>query len=195
MASKQTLSIMAILAVTVVLAIVAATYWPDTLVGEAINNVVDQLVILTTTEESRLSQLEPETEQMVRQLLQNLANAGMMVEVGSTLRTQAQEKAAIASGHSAVKTHSWHEIGRAVDLYPYDPNTGQPDMNGKNDALFIQMQQAAVDLGFHQIAYDSNWNRKYLSNGVWDGGHMEWHGPYATIADAVASEGGNYGIG
>jgi hypothetical protein len=183
--------------------VVTMILFPDSAIGGAIayagNSVVDEFVVLLTSEESRLSQLEPETQSMVRQLLQNLANQGMQVHVGNSLRTQAQEKAAIESGHSAVKTHSWHELGRAVDLYPIDPDTNQPDMNGSNDALFVQMQQAAVALGFRQIAYDDNWNRRYITTSagkkLWDGGHIEWHGPYATIADAVATEGSNYGIG
>ena len=62
------------------------------------------------------------------------------------------------------------------------------------------MQQAAVNAGFHQLAYNTDdWSRHYITNSagkqIWDGGHMEWHGPYATIADAVAAEGANYGIG
>jgi hypothetical protein len=92
--------------------------------------VVDAFVVLTTTEEYRLSQLEPETQSMVRQLIQELANQGLQVQVGQTLRTTAQEKAAIDAGRSAVKTASWHQSGRAVDLYPIDPDSNQPDLSG-----------------------------------------------------------------
>jgi hypothetical protein len=196
--SESKLDILAIVVIVVAAAIVGTVLFPDT-VGFAVNSVVDELVVLTSTEEGRLSQLEPETQAQVRTLLQTLADQGMQVQVGQTLRTQAEEKVAVDTGHSAVKTHSWHEIGRAVDLYPIDPDTNQPDLNGTRDDLFQTMQQAAVAAGFHQIAYDDNWNRKYLTSAsgkkFWDGGHIEWRGPYATIADAVASEGVNYGIG
>lgn len=164
---------------------------PDTVVGELANSIGDALVILTSSEESRLSQLEPETEQKVRELLQQLQNQGITVHVGQTLRSPAQEKAAIDSGHSGVKSHSWHESGRAVDLYPIDPDTLQPDLNGKRDDLFMAMQQAAVAMGFHQIAYDANWNRKYITNAqgkkIWDGGHVEWQGGFASASDAYAA--------
>lgn len=185
--------------VGVVIAVIAGVvFFPDAL-QYGIDSIGDALVEFTTTEETRLSQLEPDTQAQVRALIQTLANQGLHVHVGQTLRTQAAEKQAIATGHSAVKTHSWHEIGRAVDLYPINPDTGAPDLDGVRDDLFMQMQQVAVQVGFTQLAYHDDWTRRYLVNAqgkkIWDGGHMEWHGPYATIADAVAAEGAQYGIG
>jgi hypothetical protein len=179
--------VLILLAVSLAL-IAVGIMMPDSQVGVIVNSAVDELVVLTTTEEHRLSQLEPETQAQVRALLQQLQNQGITVQVGQTLRSPAQEKAAIESGHSAVKTHSWHESGRAVDLYPIDPDTLQPDMAGKRDDLFVMMQQAAVSMGFHQIAYDDNWNRHYITNAqgkkIWDGGHIEWHGPFSNGTDA-----------
>jgi len=177
--------------IAVAIAVVAAyIIFPDT-VGETVDSIVDAVVEMTTSEEYRLSQLESETQTMVRQLIQTLADHDISVYVGQTLRTTAEEKTAIDSGHSAVKSHSWHESGRAVDLYPINPDTGQPDLNGVRDDLFLQMQQWAVSLGFHQIAYDEQWNRRYLTNAqgkkIWDGGHVEWHGPFATASDAYAA--------
>jgi hypothetical protein len=164
-----------------------------------INYVGDTLYTLTTSEETRLQQLEPETQTTIRALIQNLANDGLTIHVGQTLRSTAEERAAIDSGLSAIKSHSWHEIGRAADLYPINPDTGQADTQGVRDDLFIQMQQAAVALGLRQIAYNDDWSRRYITNAqgkkIWDGGHMENHGPYATIAEAIAAEGATYGIG
>ncbi len=165
--------------------------------GDLGDQIGDALVTLTTSEEHRLSQLESETQAQVRALVQSLKNDGLDIFVGSTLRTQAAEKAAIASGHSAVKTHSWHELGRAADLYPVNPDTAAPDLEGIRDDLFVQMQQRAVELGFHQIAYNDDWSRRYITTSkgkTWDGGHVEWHGPYDTIALAVEAEGAYYGI-
>lgn len=162
---------------------------PDTSVGQIANSVVDTFVVLTSTEEMRLSQLEPETQAKVRELLAVLQDHGITVQVGQTLRSPAQEKAAIDSGHSGVKSKSWHESGRAVDLYPIDPDSLQPDMDGRNNELFLRMQQLAVDMGFHQIAYDTDtWQRKYITNNagnkIWDGGHIEWRGGYVSATDA-----------
>ena len=187
--------------IAVILAVAAATImFPDT-IGEAFkyagDSVLDTLVVLTTSEESRLQNLEPETQQKVRELLATLQAQGLTVYVGQTFRTSAQEQSAIDSGHSAVRTHSWHESGRAVDLYPIDPDSLQPDLNGKRDDLFIQMQQAAVAMGFNQIAYDSGWQRVYHTNNAgkkfWDGGHIEWHGPFVSASDALSDYQNNVG--
>jgi len=190
--------------VTVIAAIAAAVGLAWLIVkrngpGDVLDEIGDTIVDLTTSEESRLQQLEPGTQTLIRQLIQQLANNGLDVYVGQTLRTQAQEKQAIDAGKSGVKSHSWHEIGRAVDLYPVDPDTGRADQDGKRDDLFTQMQQSAVAMGLRQIAYDvDTWQRRYITNAqgkkIWDGGHIEYHGSYATIAEAVAAEGSNYGI-
>jgi 3D (Asp-Asp-Asp) domain-containing protein len=165
---------------------------------EEIDAIGDALVELTTSEETRLSQLEPTTQALVRQLIQTLVNQGLVVHIGQTLRTQAAEKAAIAAGKSAVKTHSWHEIGRAVDMYPINPDTGSPDMDGVRVDLFLQMQRTAESYGFRQIAFKDDNTKRLITNAkgkeIWDGGHMEYRGDYATIAEAVAAEGATYGI-
>jgi hypothetical protein len=166
--------------------------------GDVIDSLGDVLVNLTSSEEGRLQQLQPETQSMVRQLIQQLANAGLAIHVGQSLRTTAEEKSVIAAGKSGVKSHSWHEIGRAVDLYPINPDTGAPDLDGLRDDLFQQMQQAAVAMGFDQIAYNPDWSRRLIKNNkgklIWDGGHIQWQSPYASIGDAVAAEGAQYGI-
>lgn len=176
--------------------------------GDVGDEIGDALVLLTSSEESRLQQLEPETQAQVRALIQTLANGvddgtgtgvltTVQIHVGQTLRTTAQEKQAISSGHSAVKTHSWHELGRAADLYPINPDTGSPDLSGTRNDLFYLMQTTAESMGFRQLAYNSDGSRRYINgaNGpIWDGGHVEWHGDYSTIAEAVAAEGPNYGI-
>ena len=166
--------------------------------GDLIDELGDALNMLTTSEQTRLNNLEPETRGKVSDLITSLQGDGLTVYVGQTLRTPAQEKAAIDSGHSAVKTHSWHELGRAADLYPVNPDTGKADLNGTRLDLFWQMQQRAMELGFRQIAFNDDGSKRYITNSagkkIWDGGHVEYRGPYATIAEAVAAEGEAYGI-
>lgn len=170
----------------------------DSILGNAINSVGDALQTLTTTDEQRLSKLEPETQGLVRQLISNLNDRGITVVVGQTLRSTADEKAAIAAGKSsATLKHSWHEIARAVDMYPINPDTGKPDFAGKRDDLYQAMHNEASALGLRGIAYNDDGSRHYLTTTkgkVWDGGHLEYHGPYATIADAVEAEGAAYGV-
>lgn len=155
-----------------------------------IDAIGDAFVVLTSSEETRLSQLEPEAQQMVRELLGRLQAQGLTIYVGQTLRTSAQEKAVIDAGRSGVKTNSWHESGRAVDLYPIDPDTLKPDTDGKRVELFRQMQQEAVEMGFHQLAFNTDtWEKRFITNAqgkkIWDGGHVEWRGGFASATQAL----------
>jgi hypothetical protein len=178
-----------LIGIAVILAVVAATImFPDS-VGYVVDSIGDAFVTLTTSEESRLAQLEPETQDKVRELLGRMQAQGVTIHVGQTFRTSAEEKAAIEEGRSAVKSNSWHESGRAADLYPIDPDTLQPDTAGKRVDLFRQMQQEAVSMGFHQLAFDTTtWEKRFLTTSkgkIWDGGHVEWHGGYASATDAL----------
>ncbi len=192
-------------------AAVAIAYWlieggadsvgidDDSSVGYDINAAGDALANITTTEEGRLEQLEPETQSLVRQLLDQMASQGISVLVGSTGRTIAQEKADVANGKSSKgQTYSWHMIGRAVDLYPINPDTGKPDYAGVRNDLYQTLASVATGLGFRSLAYNSDGSRHYLQTvkgPTWDGGHVEYHGPYSSLADAIQSEGPAYGIG
>jgi hypothetical protein len=167
-------------------------------VGYTINDVGDSLETLTSTEEGRLEKLEPETQGLVRSLIANLNAQGYQVTVGQTLRTVAAEKADVAAGKSSKgQVYSWHNIGRAVDLYMVDPDTGETDYNGSNDTLYQALASAATSLGFRSLAYNDDGSRHYLNTvkgPVWDGGHIEYHGPNATLAQAISAEGAAYGI-
>lgn len=167
--------------------------------GALVDQVIDSVVELTTSDEARLEQLQADAQAQVRALIQDLANQGISVKVGQTLRSSAQEKAEIALGHSAADLKiSWHQLGRAVDLYPIDPTTGQPDMQGKRDDLFQAMVAAARARGFRSLAYESDGVTRHYIQGtkgkIWDGGHLEWRAPYSSIAEAVAAEGAAYGL-
>lgn len=158
----------------------------------------DDLVALTSTDDQRIQQMQPDAAAAVYALVQNLSDQGISVHVGQTLRTAAAEKKAIADGKSAETTYSWHEIGRAVDMYPIDPNTGKPDMDGVRDDLFQKMVAAALPLGFRSLAYEADGvTRHYIQTSkgpVWDGGHLEYRSPYSSLAQAIAAEGAAYGI-
>jgi 3D (Asp-Asp-Asp) domain-containing protein len=159
----------------------------------------DFLVELTSSEEGRINQMQAEAAGKVHQLIDDLSFQGIAVHVGQTLRTAAEEKSVVDSGRSAVTTHSWHELGRAVDMYPIDPDTGKPDTAGKRVDLFQRMHAAARAIGFRGIAFeDDGVTKRYITNSrgkkIWDGGHLEWRAPYGSIAEAVAAEGEEFGI-
>jgi hypothetical protein len=176
-------------------ALAGAVWWQSENDESVIDMVTDYLALLTTSETERMDQLEPETQSKLRDLIFALSAAGIRVRVGQTLRTAAQEKANIAAGlSSADLVHSWHELGRAVDLYPYDPDTGEPDMKGKRVDLFQQMHSIAKAQGWRGIAFQADGVTKRLiknSKGklIWDGGHIENRGSYASMAQAWAAEG------
>ena len=93
-----------------------------------------------------------------------------------------------------------HSLGRAVDLYPIDPATGKWDRNVNRLDLYQAMHAAAKSLGWRGLAFEADGvTKKYLTNSkgkkIWDGGHLEWREPHATIVAAVAAEGAVYGIG
>lgn len=169
--------------------------------GGIVDTTLDVLTLLTSTEASRMEKLGPETQSKLSDLIFALAGAGLKVYVGQTLRTAAQEKANVEGGKTAAGLkYSWHELGRAVDLYPIDPATGRADLEGRRVDLFQQMHATAKSMGWRGIAFleDGVTKRTILNSkghAIWDGGHLEDRGSYATIAEAVAAEGAAYGIG
>ena len=157
-----------------------------------LHSIGDWFVTLTSSEATRLSQLEPVTQDKVRELLSRLRDQGVIVWVGQTLRTSAQEAANIAAGKtSAGLVHSWHELGRAVDLYP--TVGGAPDYAATNLEAFRAMHAEAESMGFRSLAFNSDGSKRLLTNSkgkkIWDGGHIEWRAPYESMAQAWAAEG------
>jgi hypothetical protein len=169
--------------------------------GGLLDTALDAITLLTSTEASRVDKLQPDVQAALMTLIATLADQGLKVYVGQTLRTAAQEKANVDKGAtSAGLVYSWHELGRAVDLYPIDPDTGKSDLQGIRLDLFQQMHAVAKSQGWRGIAFEADGvTRHYLTNSkgkkVWDGGHIEWRAPHATLAAAVAAEGSAYGIG
>ena len=118
---------------------------------------------------------------------------GVRIYTGSTLRNLSQQQQLVADGKSGT-VNSWHLSGRAIDAYPIDPETGKPDRAGRRIDLFRIMHRAWYDLGGHGLAF-----RPYplgpkrlitvTKNGerrkVWDGGHLEFHGPYPNATAAL----------
>jgi len=163
------------------------------------DSIGDIWVQLTTSEESRIAQLQSEVQAELRALLSDLFAEGIPVEVGATLRTSAQEKALIAAGKTSADLKiSWHQLGRAVDMYTIDPDTGIVDRAGKNIEQYRRMHAIAAAHGWRGIAFNSDGSQKYITNSkgkkVWDGGHLEWRAPYGSIAQAVQVEGAQYGL-
>lgn len=115
--------------------------------------------------------------------------------IGQTRRTNSDQAIRVKQGRSDT-ADSWHleGIDRAVDLYPIDPATGDPDFNAKlPDSVWLIVHQVAAKWGFNVPFRDlATGRRKFLKSGSWDGGHLEYR-EGLTFAVAKAAAGGAVG--
>jgi hypothetical protein len=167
-------------------------------VAGASNVFADVRDALNGDEQTRFDELQPDVQTQLSALLTDLKSQGIDAYVGQTLRTQDEEASVIAAGRSAVTTHSWHELGRAVDLYPRDPITGAGDHTGTNLDAIRTIALTAQGRGWRQLGFNDDGSKRTITTSsgkkIWDSGHIEWRSPYGSIAEAVAAEGSNYGI-
>lgn len=148
----------------------------DVIEDTAAEDEIAKDIPLTKSETQRMAQLLPHVNRALQSTINDLAGQGIRVLVGQTSRTQAQEQANITKGVSAT-TKSWHLLNRAADVYPIDPATGDPDMNGHNVELFRTMHTIAAKYGFTNIAFNSNGSKRMITTSkgkIWDGGHMQF---------------------
>jgi hypothetical protein len=147
---------------------------------------------LGKSEAARRLTLIPAARAALDDLIEDLAKLGVQVFVGSTRRTPTEQSVAVSSGASSTQ-QSWHLLDRAVDLYPIDPETGQPDLNGKRTELFRIMHERAELHGWRGIAFNADGTKRYLNTSkgrVWDGGHLEFpEGLTWAQAEAVKRSG------
>jgi hypothetical protein len=110
-------------------------------------------------------------------LLDMLDHMSIPVKVGQVGRTLAEQEQAAEKGRTAT-LQSKHLTAQAVDIYPLDPDTGQPDFEGKHLDTYRKMHQIAVALGWRSIAFNPDGSKRILTaaNGkqFWDGAHLEW---------------------
>lgn len=123
--------------------------------------------------------LVPPARTALETLVRALRAAGIRVKVGQTGRTLEQQARAADAGRSGTYSGQ-HQRGRAVDLYPIDPDTGFPDYAGRNVELFRRMHAIASSFGWTGLAFNADGSPRYLTapdgRRFWDGGHLEWRG-------------------
>lgn len=146
---------------------------------------------LGLTEKARIDALEPDTRRRYLELRKRMAaKYGIQLRTGQTRRTQDQQNALVAKGLSATK-QGWHLVGRAIDVYPIDKKTGQPDTKGLNVDAFRKMHLEADALGFRGIAFSPDGSKRYITTSkgkVWDAGHIEYRGEFRTVAEAAKAK-------
>jgi hypothetical protein len=147
---------------------------------------------VTPGEVFKLAQLTAETRERVLLLIEAMARRGLDVYVGQTLRTQAQQAEAQARGvTSAHQDRSWHQLGRAADLRKRNAD-GSIDETTHDEGFFRALWEDARAVGLRSLAYHDDGTKlliKTTHGEVWDAGHVEWRGDFATLADAFAAEG------
>lgn len=159
----------------------------ETIEDDSEEDVLAEDISLTHSESSRMALLLPQVQRALQDTINDLASQGIKVFVGQTKRSESQEKANLASGASGTM-HSWHLLGRAADVYPIDPKTDQPDLQGRNFETFKTMHQTAAKYGFTNISFYGDWTKRLITTSkgkIWDGGHMQFT-EGKTWADASA---------
>lgn len=113
----------------------------------------------------RLDDLHPRFKPKAIEFLARLVEAGIMVMVIDTLRTQAEHEANLKAGRSWVK-HSKHQDGLAMDICPYEMwNLQGPDKLAwdANNPVWERIGSLAESLG---LGWGGRWK-------VRDMGHVE----------------------
>lgn len=147
---------------------------------------------LTESEAARLDKLERDVRVQVERLREAAAAEGIETFVGSTRRSEAEQNAKLAAGLSTTK-NSWHELGRALELYVVGPD-GKPDMKVAqpgSQEKYRRLHQLAKRFGGNGIPYTgegggapftADGKKATLSNGAWDVGHIEFRMPTTSSA-------------
>jgi hypothetical protein len=116
----------------------------------------------------KLADLNSEFAIKVYKLLSFLVEAGIMIMIVETLRTEAQHQIDLASGHSWI-THSKHQDGLAIDIAPYDVYQEHGDDKlqwDSSDPIWTRIGLIGESLG---LVWGGRWVHK-------DMGHFELRG-------------------
>jgi peptidoglycan LD-endopeptidase CwlK len=116
---------------------------------------------MNPSSENRLKKVHPELARRVRMVIENLAKAGMQIEVVQGLRTFAEQDALFAQGRTkpgkvvtnARGGQSNHNYGLAVDVVPFA--NGKPNWNAPNN-IWVAIGTEAEKLG---MEWGGNWKK------------------------------------
>ena len=128
----------------------------------------------------RLDDLVPPFRALAAEFSARLTEADIPHKIISTGRTQAEQDAALASGHSTVK-HSKHQDGLAMDICPWD----QFLISGADKLLWDTSSPAAVivwkKVGLIAESLGLRWGGRFKPLNAlglgWDPGHVEYVAP------------------
>lgn len=150
-------------------------------------------VVTTLSEKGRIDALEPGTRAAYLKFVARMESLGFGVRTAETVRSQARQD---SLGGQSGNEFSWHQLGRAIDMYPII--NGKVDVDGKDLGVYRIFHKEAEKLGFRSLAFNPDGSKRLITNRngqkIWDGGHIEFRGPYATLAAARAAEEKKAGI-
>ena len=153
---------------------------------------------LTPSEEARLELCHPDAKLRFTAIAAAMWYRGLPVYIGETGRTDAEQAAAVAAGHSSEhQVHSWHTLRppRACDFRKrLSGNRADPTTN--DEAFFRALYEEATIAGCRSLAFRADGTKLLLQTThgqVWDAGHVEYREPYLSLAEAFAAEGGASG--
>lgn len=151
-------------------------------------------LVMSAQERSRIDQLAPDVRRVYLDFLREAAARGLRLRTGRTQGSVKQTAANKAAGRSSVAV-SWHDLEppRAIDVQVRDPETGKilwgSDGDEKAVRLYREMSSLAEEFGFRQIGFWGDGSIRRLSSGAWDPYHLEYRGPYKTLAQAAKATG------
>jgi len=149
---------------------------------------------LTPAELARMQRLTAETRERIWRVIDGMAERGYDVFVGSTARTVEEVSKAVAAGRaSRGMSHDWHQLGRAADLRRRKA-TGGPnfDQSPASEPFWRALYETATAQGLRSLAYRPDGSKLIIHGAkgdIWDSGHVEYRHPYATLIEALATEG------
>lgn len=152
---------------------------------------LDTVRDLTTSEADKRASLLPEVQPAFDRLRAAAAAAGIDFHLVSAIRTADEQADNLAKGASAT-SHSWHLLGRAVDLWVLDPETGAWDSAGRREDLYRRLHlEIAAPLGWQTIAFNPDGSARYIQTSkgrTRDLAHLQYTSGL-TWADAAAQIG------
>jgi hypothetical protein len=145
--------------------------------------------LVPTSELARLDELCPTSRPKFDALIAAMLARGYVCRIGQVRRSKAQQAAAIAAGTTSKNQKlSWHFLGRAVDFRRELPDGSMDQTTSGPDDFWRALYAEATKLGLRSLAYHPDGSKLLLNGKIFDGGHVEDRGDYATLALAVAAE-------
>jgi hypothetical protein len=150
--------------------------------------IVGTKLVISARERARIAALAPDVQAAYAAFLADASSQGLRIFTGRTQGSVAQTARNKAAGRSGVDV-SWHDLDppRAIDIQVKDA-AGKAIASPKSAseiALYLRAVRIAESHGFRQIGFNADGSKRFLRSGAWDPYHIEFRGPYRTIAAAI----------